>query len=253
MPQRNCQIKKDCVPVGDNPVRTHRSYMDKYGLNPMKASFDNCFIKTRLGYDPVTGRPIDIFDEQINREKQVLESLGEAVLIYRKLITPDKAIENRRCPHCWDSVRHQARSSCPYCNGFGVITNNTNINRVGGWQLLMNPERDDHMFMVNEGMSPQKLESTDMGLMMNQEFRFWTIPIRNCEGKIVNIVDQRDLMIRFIFDRDSETPIQELGRYEVTDVSYSLAATNRMLHMEFSAKRLDPGIAQKQYALPSFL
>ena len=42
----------------------------------------------------------------------------------------DKDIESRRCPVCWDGVRNQARSSCPACNGFGVITNDPNIDRV---------------------------------------------------------------------------------------------------------------------------
>jgi hypothetical protein len=254
MPQKDCKILgPGGVPIGDNPIRTHRSYMDCYGTNPMQAAFDNCFIKSRLGVDPVTGKPMDVFDEQINREKQILESLGEVVLIYRKLIIPDKTIENRRCPLCWDKNRSQARSSCPLCNGFGVVTNNNDELRVGGFQLLRNPERDDGFFFVNAGIAPKTLDSQDQGLMINQDMRFWTVPVRNCEGKITNIIDQRDIMIRFIFDADTEDAIKEIGRYEVTDSSYSLTRNNKLLHMEFSVKRLDPGIKQREYALPNTL
>ncbi len=74
MVQPNTHIE----PNGDIPTRVHKSYLDKMGSNPMKASFDNCFIKTRLGVDPITGKPITVFDEQINREQQILESLGVA-------------------------------------------------------------------------------------------------------------------------------------------------------------------------------
>jgi len=255
MPQRDCKIlDNNGNVIGDNPVRVHRSYIDCVGgANPMKAAFDNCFIKSRLGVDPVTGRPLTIFDEQINREKQILESLGELVIIYRQLIIPDKTIENRRCPVCWDTVRKQARSSCVVCNGYGVVTNNTDENRVGGFQLLRNPERDDEMFFINKGMAPQKNASQDIGLMIDHNLRVWTVPIRNCEGEFVNIIDQRDIIIRYIFDRETERPIRELGRYEVMDSSYSLGPDNFLLHMEFSLKRLDPGISQKEFALPNFL
>lgn len=219
----------------------------------MKAAFDNCFIRSRLGVDPVTGQALTIFDEQINREKQLLESLGELVYIYRRLIVPDKAIDARRCPVCWDKDRKQARSSCVVCNGFGVITDNQNVNRVGGFQLLRNPDRTDGMFFVNEGMVAQKLASNDIGLQIDHQLHFWTVPIRNCEGQYTNIIDQRDIIIRYIFDRETQKPIQELGRYEVLNSSYSLAQANFLLHMEFDCKRLDPGISQKEYALPNFL
>jgi hypothetical protein len=255
MPPRNCKITDDDGnPIGDYPIRRHRSYIDCVGGdNPMKAAFDNCFIRTRLGVDPITGRPMTIFDEQVNRERQLLESLGELVYIYRRLISPDKSIDARRCPVCWDPVRKQARSSCLTCNGFGVITDNQNVNRVGGFQLLRNPDRSDGMFFVNEGMVAQKLASNDIGLQIDHQLHFWTVPIRNCEGEYTNILDQRDIMIRYIFDKTTNSRIRELGRYEITNVSYSLVDSNFLLHMEFDAKRLDPGISQKEYALPNFL
>jgi hypothetical protein len=252
----NCKIiDSNGNPIGDNPIRKHRSYIDCVGGgNPMKASFDNCFITSRLGFDPITGKPLTVFDEQINREKQILESLGELVIIFRKLITPDKNdTESRRCPVCWDGVRKQARSSCPICNGYGVVTTDPNITRVNGYQWLQNPERDDSMFFVNEGMAAQKLQSQDMGLMIDQNLRFWTVPIRNCDGKFVNIIDQRDIIIRYVFDKVTQQKVQELGRYEVLDTSYSLAVSNQLMHMEFTAKRLDPGVSQHEYALPNFL
>lgn len=252
---KNCKIlDQNGNQINDTPIRKHRSYIDCVGGgNPMKASFDNCFITSRLGYDPITGKPLTVFDEQINRERQILESLGELVIIYRRLIVPDKDIDARRCPVCWDPVRKQARSSCPLCNGYGVVTNDPNISRVNGFQWLQNPERPDSMFYVNEGMTAQKLQSQDIGLMVDHGLHMWTIPIRNCEGKYVNIIDQRDIIIRYIFDRVTQQKIQELGRYEVTDVSYSLVDANFLLHMEFSLKKLDPGIAQREYSLPNFL
>jgi len=256
MPPKNCKIfGPNGEPIGDNPIRKHRSYIDCVGGgNPMNASINNCFINSRLGYDPITGKPLTVFDEQINREKMLLETLGELVILYRRLIVPDKnTAEGRRCPLCWDGVRKQARSSCPICNGYGVVTDDPNIDRVNGFQLLKNPERDDFMFYVNEGMSAQKLASQDMGLMIDHNLRFWTVPIRNCEGKYVNIIDQRDIMIRYLFDRETGAKLQELGRYEVIDISHSLVDNNFLLHMEFSAKRLDPGISQQEYGLPNFL
>lgn len=255
MPPRNCKIlDSNGNVIGDNPIRKHRSYIDCVGGgNPMKASFDNCFITSRLGYDPITGKPLTVFDEQINREKQLLESLGELVYIYRKLIIPDKDIETRRCPACWDPVRKQARSSCPVCNGYGVVTDNQNENIVGGFQLLKNPERDDGMFYMNEGMTAQKLASQDIGLMIDHTITAWTVPIRNCEGKYVNIIDQRDIIIRYVFDKETQQKVQELGRYEVVDTSYSLALNNQLMHMQFTLKKLDAGLAQKEFALPNFL
>jgi hypothetical protein len=254
MPPKNCKITdSNGNPIGDNPIRTHRSYIDCVGGgNPLQSSLNNCYLQTSLGYDPVTGQPLTVFDEQINREKQILETLGELVLIYRRLIVPDKTIDSRRCI-CWDPVRKQARSSCPYCNGFGVVSNDPNINRVGGFQWLRNPERDDSMFFVNEGMTAQKLQSNDIGLQINHQLHFWTVPIRNCDGDYVNIIDERDIMIRFIFDRETKTAIRELGRYEMTNVSYSLAQDNFLMHMEWDAKRLDPGISQQEFGLPNWL
>lgn len=253
---RNCKITDAAGNViPDAPVRgIHRSYMDCFA-NPMKASFDNCFIRSRLGVDPITGLPVTIFDEQINREKQLLESLGELVILFRERIIPDQTQNPgyRRCPFCFDGVRLQARTNCPICNGFGIMTTDPNIPRINGYELLMNPERDDRMFFVNEGMTPQKLKSQDKGLMVEHNLHFWTVPIRNCDGEYVNIVSDRDILIRYMFDRVTKTPIRELGRYIMTNVSYSLAVDNQLLHMEFDAQRVDPGIIPKIYALPNFL
>lgn len=126
-------------------------------------------------------------------------------------------------------------------------------NRVGGFQLLKNPERDDFMFFVNEGMAQQQLASEDWGLKINHELRFWTVPIRQCEGKYVNILDQHDIMIRYTFDKETNTRTHELGRYEITNTSYSLVDGNQLMHMEFTVRRLDPGLSQKEFALPNFL
>jgi hypothetical protein len=252
-PPRNCKIiDSNGRPIGDNPIRRHKSYIDCQGAgNPLQASLENCFVTSRLGVDPITGRPLTVFDEQINREKQILESMGELVIIYRRLIIPDKSIDTRRCI-CWDAVRKQARSSCPYCAGFGVVTNEVD-NVVGGFQLLKNPERDDFMFYVNEGMAQQQLQSNDMGLQINHDLKFWTVPVRQCEGKYVNILDQRDIMIRYTFDKQTQSRTYELGRYEITNTSYSLVGGNQLMHMEFNVKRLDAGISQKEFALNNFL
>ncbi len=256
MPQKNCKIPGPgggSAGGGNNPKRPHKSYMDCFGFNPLQASLNNPRVQCALGLDPITGLPLTVFDEQINREKQILETLGELVLFYRKLIVPNKAIDGRRCPVCWDNIRGQARSSCPICNGFGVITNDPFIDKVGGFQFLRNPDRDDNMFYVNRGMAPRKTDSTDIGLMVDHTLKFWTVPCLNCEGKIVNIVDQRDIMVRFMFDPETKAVTQELARYELLDVSYSLTANNKLMHMEFNCKRLDPGIKQQEFALPNFL
>lgn len=256
MAPSNCKITdSNGNPIPDNPVRgKHRSYMDCFE-NPMKASFDNCFIRSRLGTDPITGLPITIFDEQINREKQLLESLGELVILYRELIIPDKNADPgyKRCAFCWDKIRQQARSNCPVCNGFGIEKRDPNIPVLGGYELLMNPERDDKMFFVNESMTAQKLASKDKGLMIEHNMHFWTVPIRNCNGEYVNIVSDRDIMIRYMFDPQTGVPIRELGRYIMTNISYSLVESNKLLHLEFDVMRADPGIAQKVFALPNFL
>ncbi len=256
MAPKNCKITDSSGnPIPDAPVRSiHRSYMDCYD-NPMKASFDNCFIRSRLGTDPITGKPVTIWDEQISREKQLIESIGELVVMYRERIIPDKTQDPgyKRCPFCFDGVREQARTSCPLCNGFGITTTDPNIPRIGGYELLMNPERDDRMFYVNEGMTPQKLASKDKGLMIDHQLHFWTVPIRNCDGQYVNIVSDRDIIIRYVFDKVTETPIRELGRYIMTNVSYSLAGNNQLLHMEFDVTRVDPGVKNQIYALPNFL
>lgn len=251
----NCHITdSNGNAIPDNPIRgAHRSYMDCFD-NPMKASFDNCFIRSRLGVDPITGLPITVFDEQINREKQLLEAVGELVILYRELIIPDKNADPgyRRCPLCYDGIRNQARTSCPICNGFGIEKRDPNIPRIGGYELLMNPERDDKMFFVNEGMTAQKLASMDKGLMINHNLHFWTVPIR-CPSGFVNIVSDRDIIIRYMFDKETGAPVRELGRYIMTNVSYSLAVDNQLLHMEFDASRVDPGMMPKIYALPNFL
>ena len=258
MAPRNCKIvDAQGTPIPDAPVRgNHRSYMDCYA-NPMMASFNNCFIRSRLGVDPITGQNVTIWDEQIAREKQLLESIGELAIIYRERIIPDQT-ENpgyRRCPFCFDGVRDQARTNCPLCNGFGIMTEDKNINNpvIGGYELLLNPERDDRMFFINEGMTPQKLASKDKGLMIEHNLHFWTVPIRNCLGQYVNIVSERDIIIRYMVDPVTKTPIRELGRYIMTNVSYSLAQYNQLLHMEFDATRIDPGVKTQIYALPNFL
>ena len=256
MAPKNCKITDgNGNPIPDAPLRgKHRSYMDCYD-NPMKASFDNCFIRSRLGVDPITGQNITIFDEQINREKQLLESLGEAVIIYRELIIPVKGVVpgDKRCPLCYDKVRNQARSGCPICNGYGIIKKDPNIPILGGYELLINPERDDRMFLVNENMTAQKLASMDKGLMINHTLHFWTVPIRNCDGDYVNILSDRDIIIRYMFDPQTQVPIRELGRYILTNVSYSLVDSNKLMHMEFDVTRVDPGMLPKIYALPNFL
>jgi hypothetical protein len=117
----------------------------------------------------------------------------------------------------------------------------------------MNPERDDKMFFVNEGMTAQKLASKDKGLMIDHNMHFWTVPIRNCNGEYVNIISDRDIMIRYMFDPETGVPVRELGRYIATNVSYSLVDSNKLLHLEFDVTRADPGVAQKVFALPNFL
>ncbi len=241
-------------PNGDNPNRNHKSYVDKMGFNPMKASFDNCFIKTRLGTDPITGKPISVFDEQINREKQILESLGELVVFFRYDTTPNKDINGGlRCPLCFDTRREQGRANCPLCNGSGIITNDPNITKVQGYEWIRNPDRqNDSMFFMHINMNPQKLESKDRGLTATHAPHGWTGPIRNADGNIVNFIQNRDVIIRYIFDPETKTPIRELGRYILTSVSYSLAPINQLLHYEFDLEQANPE-DKKIYALPNFL
>jgi hypothetical protein len=228
--------------------------MDKYGSNPMKASFENCYIKSRIGIDPITGRPMSIWDEQISREKQILESVGELVIFFRQPIIPSMAVNGgKRCSLCWDTRRETSRSNCGLCNGFGVITDDPNVQRISGYEWLRNPDRDDSMFFTHQNMTPQRIESEDIGLMQKHEIKYWTVPIRNCEGKIVNILENRDVMIRYVFDESKQNKIQELGRYTLMDISYSLGPGNQILHMEFGVQQLNPGIDTKEYALPNFL
>ena len=230
--------------------------MDCFGPNPMKAAYDNCFIRSRLGVDPITGRPMTIWDEQIDREKQILESLGELVILFRQLIIPDK--ENginggKRCPNCYDGIRKQARTSCPICNGFGILKRDPSIPKVGGFEFLRNPERDDNMFYVNQGMTAQKTDSIIDGLNIDHQLSYWTVPIRNCNNNYVNILSDRDVMIRYVFDPETNTPVREIGRYEVINTSFSLTVDNKLMHMKFDVKRVDPGKKNKVYALPNFL
>jgi len=251
MANRPCRIS----PNGDSPTRGPRkSYMDKMGQNPMKKSYDNCYIKTILGTDPITGRPITVWDEQIDREKQLIESVGEKVLFFRLDQTPDKNEHGGlRCPLCWDKIRQQARSSCTLCNGMGVVKTDPNITRIKGYEWLQNPDSDDRMFYVHQSMVPGKFESRDTGLYQVKNSHYLTVPVRNCDGVPVNILANRDVMIRFIFDLPSKRPIRELERCELVNVSYSLAPDNQILHLEFDTEVLNPGVDQKQYALPNFL
>jgi len=242
------------IPGGDSPRRTHKSYVDKFGDNPMKAGMDSCLIKKSLGVDPVTGRPLDPWDEQINREEQILESIGELVLFFRYDITPNKNIDNgRRCPLCWDERRGQARYNCPLCNGSGIVTNDPDITRVNGYEWIKNPARPDHMFFTHLNMTPQKMESQDIGFVATHAPRYWTTPKRNANGDIVNFLQNRDVMIRFIFDRVSEKPIRELERLTMIDMNYSLGPDNRLLHMEWTTEKNNPGIDLKAFGLPNML
>ena len=251
MAQPNCRIS----PNGDRPIRSpHKSYMDKFGTNPMRASMENCYIKTHLGVDPITGKPISVWDEQINREKQILETLGELVIFYRQPIIPSMAVNNgQRCPLCWDPRRETARRNCSLCNGFGVITNDPNVTRISGFEWIRNPDRDDSMFFVHQNMTPQRVEIEDIGLMQKHEIKYWTVPVRNCDGKIVNVLQNRDIFIRYIFDQTKQNKIQELGRYAIMDVSYSLGPGNQILHLDFGAQQLNPGVDTKEFALSNFL
>jgi hypothetical protein len=220
----------------------------------MKKSYDNCYIKTRLGTDPITGRPITVWDEQINREQQLLESTGEQVLFFRMDQTPDKNVRGGiRCPLCWDKVRQQARSSCTLCNGMGIITSDPSVTRINGYEWLQNPDKDNRMFYVHQTMVPGKFESRDIGLYQVKNSHFWTVPVRNSDGVPVNILNNRDVMIRFIFNLQTKMAVRELERVELTNVSYSLGPDNQLLHIEFDAETLQGGVDQKQFALPSFL
>lgn len=243
------------IPGGDVPIRTHKSYVDKLGANPMKASFDNCFIKTRLGVDPVTGKPITIWDEQIRREEQLLESLGELALFFRFKTTSDQNgpdPNNQKCPFCYDERRGQSKyTHCPVCNGFGIIDKDPQTLRVGGYEWVRNPERDDGMFFTHLNMAPQKAESTDIGLMQRHAPRYWTVPRRNASGQIINYLQNRDIMIRFIFGLDHK-PQRELERLVITEMNYSLAPENQLLHMEWTVEKANPSDV-KVFALPNFL
>jgi hypothetical protein len=224
------------------------------GPNPMKKAYDNCYIKTALGTDPITGKPITVWSEQINREQQLLESTGEQVLFFRLDQTPDKNVNGgRRCPICWDPIRQQARSSCTECNSMGVTISDPKVTRIKGYEWLQNPDQDNRMFYVHQTMVPGKFESRDTGLYQAKASRYWTVPVRNCDGLPVNILSNRDVMIRFIFNLNTRTPIRELERAELIDTSYSLGPDNQILHIEFSTEVLNPGVDQKQYALPNFL
>jgi hypothetical protein len=255
MPQRNCKIQ----PNGDTPNRAgHKSYLDKWGTNPMKMSMDNCFIKTRLGTDPVTGKPITVFDEQRDRERQILESLGELVRIWRHPIIPDIGLNGGKRCICWDDVRKTGRSSCPLCNGFGIITTSpsndqSNPLAIHGYQLLRNPDRPDGLFFISESYTDSVMKTRDVGLFVEHEFRAWTVFTKNCEGKIVNVLGERDVFIRYIFNQETGTPIQELARYEITATAYSLVQENMPMHQDFSAKRLQPGVDSKAFSLPNGL
>jgi hypothetical protein len=241
-------------PNGDNPRRIHKSYMDKFGTNPMKASFDNCFIRTRLGVDPVTGQTTTVWQEQIARELQILESVGELAFFFRYDITPNENINNgQRCPLCWDARRHQARQNCPRCNGSGIITNDPNITRVQGYEWIRNPDTPSGMFYTHLNFAPQKMESRDIGFYATHAPRYWTVPIRNSQGNVVNFLQNRDVMIRFIFDPNTNTPIRELERLVMTDMNYSVGPNNQLLHMEWQTEKANPGIDFKTFGLPNFL
>jgi hypothetical protein len=238
------------IPGGDYPKRNHKSYVDKFGLNPMKSAFDNCLIKTRLGTDPITGKPITVWDEQIKREEQILESIGERVLFFRQISNPDKDIENgAKCPFCWDERRQQSRGNCPFCNNLGIIRKDSGVTRVGGWEWLKNPDRDDHMFWVHLNIVPQKNELQEIGRVNTHAPRYWTIPKRNITGQIVNYISNRDVFIRFIFDEQTKTPIRELGRYVMTDVEYSLGPSNQLLHFSWQSENANPGIDLKVFGI----
>lgn len=243
------------LPSGDRPKRgPQKSYLDKMGPNPMKKAYDNCYIKTILGTDPITGKPITVWQEQIDREKQLLESTGEQVLFFRLDQTPDKTVDGgRRCPVCWDSIRQQSRSSCPECNGMGVTISDPKITRINGYEWLQNPDTDSHMFFVHQTMVPGKFESRDMGLYQVQNPHFWTVAVRNASGNPVNILQNRDVLIRFIFDSSTHQPIRELGRYALINTSYSLGPDNMLLHMEFDCEQLQGGVDAKEFSLPNFL
>jgi hypothetical protein len=242
------------IPGGDNPRRKHKGYSDKWGLNPMKSSYDNCFIKTRLGVDPVTGKPISVWEEQINREKQILESVGEQCLFFRYDVTPDKNIDGgRRCPLCWDERRHQARYNCALCNSSGVITNDPNITRIQGYEWIKNPDLPNGMFWTHLNMTPQKFESKDIGFMATHASNFWTVPIRNGAGNIVNYLQNRDVFVRFIFDPNTHKPIRELERRIITNMNYSVGPENQLLHMQWESEVANPGVDSKIFGLPNFL
>lgn len=239
---------------GSSPRRTHKAYTDKWGTNPMKASFDNCFIKTRLGVDPVTGKPITVWDEQINREKQILQSVGELCLFFRYDVTPSQDINSgKRCPLCWDERRHQARYNCPLCNGSGVITNDPNITRVQGYEWIKNPEESTGMFWTHLNVVPQKFESKDTGFMATHAPTYWTVPVRNAQGNIVNFLQNRDVMIRFIIDKASHKPIREIERLVIKGMNYSLGPENQLLHMSWETEQANPGVDTRIFALPNML
>ncbi len=243
------------LPNGDNPTRVPRkSYVDKFGLNPMKASYENCFVKTSLGLDPITGKPVSVWEEQIDREKQLLESIGELCLFFRYDVTQSAAINGgQRNPLTWDSRRGQARyNAAELSNTSGIVTNDPHITKVQGYEWYQNPEVPSGMFWTHLNMTTQKLESKDTGFEATHAPNYWTVPIRNGQGNIVNFLQNMDVMIRFIFD-DNGNPIRELERLVLVDMNYSVAPSNQLLHMAWNTQRPNPGIDTQIFALPNFL
>ncbi len=102
-------------------------------------------------------------------------------------------------------------------------------------------------------MTPSKMESKDIGFTIGHDIRFWTTPKRNANGDIVNILNNRDVLLRYIFDLQTKKPIRELGRFVMIDMNYSLGPGNQILHMEWSTQQANPAIDKAIYALPNGL
>lgn len=152
-----------------------------------------------------------LFDRLIAREEVLLESVGEPVVLLKRIW------DGKTCS-CADARRvHPKVKSCGNC--FGTLYE-------GGYSQYLNKRRNDKLIMAAFADTVEDLKLSEAnGLQQEVEPSAWTIPIP--------AIRDRDVIVRFDYDGNIEF------MYEVLNVSRAKAIFRHFTRQKLSLKRMD--------------
>lgn len=156
-------------------------------------------------------RGMDIFQRAMDREEELMESVGEKCVLLKRIWSGET------CSCVTSKRQHPKIRSCKFCYGTGYI---------GGYEQVLNLRRADQMVMIRFYEATEDLKLGDHS-HLSQEFQPTALAL------FKPIIKDRDIIVRFDFTGDIEYI------YEVLNVNRERFVFNKYGRQKLSIIRLD--------------